>query len=223
MADKHELVVSHYQQTYDLTYKFWEQRNRTFLILIAVIGVATLLTYRAKEANPLLVNWVAKLLNIDEQTQIKELNNSFPFALLQGILLSVIFFLMVNLFHRALYVLRNYAYLGALEKEIRELLELKAEVAFTRESGFYWDNRPKLLGTVKWFYVFLLGALLGAFLLGRIAGDARNGNWILVLVDSALAVAIGTYFCGYAWYTLQLDSEGAIVPKRESPKLGTGA
>jgi hypothetical protein len=62
-----------------------------------------------------------------------------------------VFYLTVNLYHRALYVLRNYRYLGKLEEEIREQLKISAEsVAFTRESTFYWGDRGALLGAVKW-------------------------------------------------------------------------
>jgi hypothetical protein len=214
MADKNELLADHYQQTYDLTYKLWEQRNRTFLILIGVIAVATLLTYRPADTNPLLVDWIAKLLGIEDKERIATLHNSFPFALLQGILLTVVFFLMVNLFHRSLYVLRNYAYLGAIEKDIRDALGLSDEASFSRESEFYWKKRPSLLGTVKYFYVFVLGALLSAFLVGKTVGDVINGSWILVLVDGLFVIVIGIYYTGYAWYTLRLDSKDAIVPAR---------
>ena len=41
-----QLLAEHYQKTYELTYEFWKQRNRTFILLIGVIGVATLLTFR---------------------------------------------------------------------------------------------------------------------------------------------------------------------------------
>ena len=222
MAEKSELLVSHYQSTYELTYKLWGQRNRTFLILIAVIAVATLLTFSAKDATPLLVDWIAKLLDIDDKDRIEELNKGFPFALLQGILLSVVFFLMVNLFHRALYVLRNYAYLGALEREIRTSLSINNGVAFTRESEFYWSERPKLLGTVKWFYVILLGGLLSAFVGGRLVSDFRDGAWLLVFVDLLFGIAIGTYFVGYARHSLQMDSKDAIAPGTWARELANG-
>jgi hypothetical protein len=212
MADKNTLLAEHYQKTYELTYRLWQQRNRTFLMLIAVIAAGTLLMYRPTDANSLLVDWVAKLLDIKDSNRIKELRDSFPFALLQSILLTVIFYLMVNLFHRAVYVLRNYAYLGALEKEVRSALSLSdQDVAFTRESNFYWKDRPVLLSTVKGFYVFLLGLLLFAFLIGRVIGDILAGSVLLILADLAIAVPTAIYFLGYAWYTLQLDSKDAII------------
>jgi len=176
--------------------------------------MATLLTYRPTDTNPLLVDWVTDFLGIDDENRIKELRQSFPFAIVQGVLLTVVFYLMVNLFHRALYVLRNYAYLGALEDEIRDSMRLNTtSVAFTRESTFYWHDRPRLLSTVKWFYVLLLGGLLSAFLYGRITGDWQSDNKALVWVDIAVAIPIAIYFVGYAWYTLLLDSKTAIVGK----------
>lgn len=144
MSEPENELVKHYDKTYDLTYKLWEQRNRLFLILVGVIGAATLLTYRAPETDSLLVDLVAKSVGVsDNEKRVEQLRTGFPFAVLQSILLLVIFYLMVNLFHRALYVLRNYAYLGALEVEIRNDLKVnEGSIAFTRESTFYWDKRP---------------------------------------------------------------------------------
>jgi hypothetical protein len=207
-----EHLIEHYQKTYEITYSLWQQRNRTFLVLIAVVAFATLLTLRPGEANPLLLGWFSNFLNINEPDGIKAFRNSFPFALVHGILLTVVFYLMVNLFHRSLYVLRNYAYLGALEGDIRTELKLpKDSVGFTRESSFYWNKRPMLLGTVKWFYILLLCSLLMAFLGGRIHGDFTASNWMLLAVDIGLAVPISVYFVGYAYYSLRLDSRTAII------------
>ena len=47
-----ELWTEHYQKTYELTYELWKQRNVTFLALLGVIGVATLLTFGAAQTNP---------------------------------------------------------------------------------------------------------------------------------------------------------------------------
>jgi hypothetical protein len=157
---------------------------------------------------------LAKLFGIQDEARVTALQRSFPFALLHGVLLIVVFYLMVNLCHRALYVLRSYAYLGALEREIRESLGLKGDsAAFTRESDFYWSRRPWLLATVKWVYVILLGGFLGAFLWGRFSADRTGGNLKLVIVDLLVSIPIALYFFGYAWYTLSLDSSEAIVER----------
>lgn len=207
-----DIVVEHYQKTYELTYEFWKQRNRIFLILIGVIGIATLLTFSPREANSLLVDWIAKLLNVTDAERIEELHKSFPFGLLQSILLIVIFYLMVNLYHRALYVLRNYQYLGALEFEIRKYLSVQEDtVSFTRESSFYWKNRPLLLGTVKWVYIVLLGILLFTFLGGRVYGDFQTGNVLLAGADFVIAIPIIVYFIAYARSSVVMDTAKEIL------------
>ena len=49
-----ELLTEHYQKTYELTYNLWKQRNKTFLVLLGVIGAATLLTFGAADRTELL-------------------------------------------------------------------------------------------------------------------------------------------------------------------------
>jgi Ca2+/Na+ antiporter len=200
--DKAELLVQHYQDTYQLTYQLWQQRNHLFLILLGIVSLASLLTY-APETNSILLSWIGKVVGIADQ---KALTASVPFALLQAAFLAVVFYLMVNLFHRALYILRNYRYLGALETEIRTTLQLNdAELAFTRESRFYWSDRPRALETVKYVYIVLLGGLLLAFLGGRLYTDW--GNWLLVIVDLGLALPTLGYFLAFSYYSIGFDKE----------------
>ena len=45
MKNAVELLVEHYEQTYETTLRGWEQRNRTFRSLLVVVGVGTLLTF----------------------------------------------------------------------------------------------------------------------------------------------------------------------------------
>lgn len=211
-----ELLIGHYDQTYDLTYKLWEQRNRTFILLLIVIGAATLLTFDASQANPLLLDLYAKLLGITSADRINQLRSSFPFGLLQSILLLIIFYLMVNLYHRALYILRSYHYLAAVEEEIRQYLGLSdTSISFTREGKNYQKNYSSLQSMVKWVYIVLLGLLLLAFLLGRIVQDFQAGNHILLLVDIVIAVPTFGYFIGFACSSLTLDINGPsiIVPR----------
>lgn len=214
MAERNELLVDHYHKTFELTSRLWEQRNRLFLLLIGVIGLATVLTYSETETNSLFVDLVIKALGIEDSSRIAELKSSFPFALLHSILLLVVFYLMFNLYHRAVSVLMQYAYLGALEMEIREALMFNPGTrAFTRESDFYWSQRPKLLGSVKWVYIGLLGLLLGSFLVGRIIDDWRAHMVLFVFIDLIVGIPTAIYFWGYAATSIELDSKDAIIPK----------
>ena len=216
MSDLIGVLVDHYQKTYELTYEMWKQRNRTFLILLGVVSIATLLTFHAPEANSLLVDLIAKLLGVASPQRIEELRTGFPFGLLQSILLIIVFYLMVSLYHRALYVLRNYSYLSKLEKEIRQYLELPEEsVFFTRESTFYWQRHSWATDLVTWVYILFLGLLLLAFLIGRIVDDFRIGNIPLAIVDIFIAIPILMFFGAYARSTVTLDTEQAIVGNKK--------
>ena len=138
--------------------------------------------------------------------------------MLQTILLIVIFYLMVNLYHRAVYVLRNYRYLGLLEAEIRSHLELdENSVSFTRESTFYWGQRSVLSGAVKFAYIGILGALLIAFLFARVAADFSSENVYLPYVDLAIAIPTLLFYFEYARSSVGLDSQGG-EESSQSPK-----
>ena len=182
MKDNAEILAEHYQKTYELTYELWKQRNQTFLILLAVIGAATLLTFSATQTNPLLVRWIAKVLDVTDKQDIQELGKSFPFGLLQSLLLIVIFYLVVNLYHRALYVLRNY-----------------------------WSDRAFLQSAVKWCYIVLVGCLLFAFLGGRIYEDFRTRTLALAVVDLVISIATSLFFLAYARSSVSMDTEKAVL------------
>lgn len=214
MNDKGKILADHYQKTYELTWDLWRQRNTTFLVLLCVIAASTLLTFGSAETQPLLVRWLAKTLEITDRQDILELSRSFPFGLLQSLLLVVVFYLMVNLYHRALYVLRNYRYLACLEREIRRELGVLADsAAFTREGKFYWTDRVILQSAVKWCYIVLVGVLLFAFLIGRIYQDFRTRTLTLAVAELLVATATGVFFLAYAKSSVSMDSETGVVGK----------
>lgn len=210
--EKIEILANHYQKTYELTLMMWKQRNRIFLILLGVIGLGTLLTFRSTETNSIFLDWVSNVLGISNQKErVSELRNSFPFGLLQGIFLMVVFYLMVNLCHRNTYVLKNYSYLSHLEKEIRVHIGLtELDVSFTRESEFYWAKRDYLQAVIKWVYVIFLGLLLLAFLGGRIWEDFTT-NKILAAVDILISIPILLFYFEYTRSTIKSDSKEEMM------------
>ncbi len=212
MDEVGKLLIEHYQKTNELTFKLWQQRNNTFIILLGVIGAATLLTFRVPQAEPLLVDIISKLVGITDSARIAELRVGFPFGLIQSIVLVVVFYLVVNLNHRASYVLRNYRYLAGLEQEIRSRLN-PPSIAFTRESTFYWSDRKqsRVWGAVKWVYLGMLGFVLLAFLGGRLLEDLWARNFVLGAVDLAIAIPTLIFFYDYARTSIVQDTATAIV------------
>lgn len=193
------ILANHYQHTFELMLSTWEKRNHTLLLLLAVVGAATILTFKVSQAEPLLVDLVVKLLDIKGVPRTEELRRSFPYGLIQSILLMVIMYLTLILYHRTATIQRLYKYLARLETELRGELALPANsVSFTREGAFYAAHAPVLQGFVAKSYIAVLGCLLLAFLAGRIGSDVMNGNLLIAAVDILLAAPTAVFFYGYA-------------------------
>jgi hypothetical protein len=52
MSAKLTALVEHYHRTYDLAYRFWKERNRFFVILLATLGIAALFSYDQRALDP---------------------------------------------------------------------------------------------------------------------------------------------------------------------------
>ncbi len=199
MKDKTEILAEHYQKTFELALMTWEKRNQTFLLLLAVVGAATLLTFNVPQAQPLLADLITKVLGITDTKRAAELRNSFPYGLLQSILLMVVLYLTLLLYHRTATIQRFYRYMAILENEIRLGLGLNGDTAsFTRESTFYQAYKPVLGRFVAATYIGMLGLLLASFLGFRIWVDVASGDWWVASVDVALALPTLIFFYGYA-------------------------
>jgi uncharacterized integral membrane protein len=145
------LLAAHYQHTYELTYEFWKQRNRVFLMLLGSIIVGILLTARVSEANNLLVDAVAKLVGTSENPErMEELRKGFPYAVVEAGILVLVFYMAFNLYHRNSNLGRLYDYLEKLECDMRQLADFGA-VGFTREGAHYggWQSRPLRPGSAS--------------------------------------------------------------------------
>jgi hypothetical protein len=197
MTDRAAILAEHYQKSFEITLDVWEKRNRTLVILLLVVGAATLLTLNVPQAQPLMVDLIAHLLTI-EQTRQTELRTSFPYGLMQTILLMVVLYLTLVLYHQTTFILRSYKYLAALETDIRSELELAdGATAFTREGPFYEKHRPLLSGAVAIAYTGLLGVLLVAFLGARIHADLSAQSLWVAALDVLLAVPTVLFYGAY--------------------------
>src|SRR6185295_18157300 len=113
-----EQLFDHYQETYEKTYEMWRERNRMFPTLAAVIGGGAMLAFRVPEAESLFVALLGGMFRLDPGLQAS-LQKSFPFEILQTVIMVVVFHLMLDLYRYTLDINRSYLYLGGLEKEIR--------------------------------------------------------------------------------------------------------
>jgi hypothetical protein len=200
MSNGADILAEHYQKTFEMTLDFWEKRNRTFLILLSFVGIGTLLTFHVSQAEPMLVDYVLHVLDVKGDDRVAEIRKSFPYGLIQSIIMIVILYLMVQIYHRTTTITRSYEYLSAIEDDIRDKLSLNEESrSFTREGKFYWSSVSKSTRWIGVAYILMLGILLVAFIVMRIINDISSGSVIIVVIDIFLSLAILFFFFAYSY------------------------
>lgn len=209
-----QAITEHYQNTFELTYEMWKERNRLFVYLVLTAGVGLILLLRIPQANALLIDVVVKFLSITDKTRISELQTNFPFEVLLSTVMVIIFYLMQKLYSTNLSVLRNYLYLGAMENEIRAQLHLTAEsVSFTREGSFYWGRRSFAQNISKWLYVVVIFISIVPFTALKTVNDFVSWNYVIGVVDAIISILTFVYLWEYAVSAQKLD-----VPKVPASK-----
>lgn len=227
-------LTEHYQKTYELVLHFWERRNRQFLILAGVLAVAAMASILQEALIAGAKEYLNTLLQAKEgglgQTSAprQPLSESVPLAydVLITFLMVATFYLMANLYHRSGGIIRYYVYLGMLEREIRDQMQLRpSQPGFTREGSFYKASGAAVTGLIRWTYKLVLFSLLVLFFVSRILIDwphdlatlvqlpsADIVGWIagnfLFLLDVLLFALTLLLFLGYA--TLGAPSEEAV-------------
>ncbi len=211
-----EVLANHYQKTFEVAYEYWKERNKLFVILVLTAGMGLLLLLRVPEANSLLVDAITKFLGVTDAERIKNLYANFPFNVLLSGILVVMFYLMQRLYSTNLSVMRNFMYIGAVEREIRGHLRLSADsVAFTREGNFYWGKRSPMQSMSKYYYVVVLFIILIPFIAIKLIADFKELNLIVIFVDVAVSLMAALYWWEYARSSFQLDKPKLPV---EEPK-----
>ena len=201
-----EVLADHYQKTFEIAHEHWKERNKIFVTLVLTAGIGLLLLLRVPEANSLLVDAITKFLGVTDAERIKTLYANFPFNILLSGVLVVMFYLMQRLYSTNLSVMRNYMYLGAIEKELRIHLNLPPKsVSFSREGDFYWHRRSMMQSMSKYYYVVVLFIILIPFIVFKLIADFQELNFIVIFVDVAVSLMTVLYWREYALSSFQLD------------------
>jgi hypothetical protein len=208
MSENHDQIISeHYQKTFELTYKVWEERNTLFVYLVIVTGFGLLLILRIPEMNALLIDTIIKLLDITDPVRITQLQNNFPFDILLSIILLINFYLTQRLYSTNLSVSRGYQYLGLIEQEIKESLSLAEDkVLFTREGKFYWNKRSIIQQISKICYMIILIIILVPFMILKIQQDFAIHQLLITFIDIVVIVLTLIFLFGYIKSTINLDN-----------------
>ena len=164
---KQEGMLDHYQETYKVTHRFEYERNRLFILFILVLIAAIYLALNKELAQVAL-----DLIGPKSDAAREALAKVNFYRIFNVISIMAAFYLIVNLHHRFSTIKRNYRYLGLLEAEIRDELQIPAtRIAFTRESTFYTQNRSSLFKFVRISYSVILISFVALFLAIRLWSD----------------------------------------------------
>lgn len=205
-----EVLATHYQKTFEVAFEVWKERNKLFVYLVITASLGLMLLLRVPTADDLIVDAIAKFLDISDPVRKAELQNGFPFDILLSAILVVMFYLMQRLYSTNLSVMRHYLYLGSLEREIQPHLGLpQGSVAFTREGNFYWSTRRNMQSISKFYYVAVLFIILIPFMGIKLYNDFNPPSWI-ILVDGIVSALTFSYWWEYARSSFRMD-----VPKME--------
>jgi len=226
--DRAQVLADHYHRAAEQATARWQERNRQFLALVGVLALAVLLTANQSSTDSFFLALVAKLAGVKED-DINRLRESFPYVVLHGLLVVLVFYFMTDVFRLNANIIRNYEYLRGLEPDLRDELGLHVDdAAFSRETAFYDSFRVKWSGLVKYAYVLIVGGMLAFFLLFRITSDwpmdgftmAQPVTWqavaqwftrhFLLMVDFVVGGMTVLMYLAYAWLSLR-------PPRRKQP------
>jgi hypothetical protein len=219
-VDRAKVLADHYHRAAEQASVRWQERNRQFLFLVGVLALAVLLTANASATDSFLITILAKLAGVPE-AQIDKLRESFPYVVLHGLLVVLVFYFMTDVYRLNANIIRNYEYLRGLERDLRDELRLApAQVAFSKETDFYDTFKVAGNGVIKFAYVLLVGGMLAFFLVFRITSDwpangfglAQLGSWqtftpwlerhMLLLVDFVVGGMTVLMYLAYAWLSI---------------------
>ena len=215
--DRNEGILDHYNKTAELTWNLWESRNRAFLMLIVAISLAAVL------ANDEMLLGVLK--SICEQGKVKCESlapSGMSYLMVHSVILVLVCYYMLTLYHRTASVLMSYRYMGELEKELRYGFGFASgDVTFTREGAFYMANRPKPFSYVKWLYSIIIGVLLFLCYFVRFSKDFNSaGNvsfrWnepqtMMLAVDTCICALTVLAFVFYLRASFRLGSSATAA------------
>ena len=218
------VLAAHYQHVAEMSYRLWEERNRRFLHLMAVVALAVLLTYDAQTIVQVGLKTLEKSYGLPLPERVAE---SLPYVVLHGLLLAFVFYLMTDVYRLTSNIMSNTEYRKGLEKDLRGVLCLTdSQSSYSYESRYRSWNQSGLKRVVGWIYVLLLGAMLVLFLVFRLTSDwpangfdpAAAASWkdllrqhFLLIADVVVGGATLLMYAGYAWLSLRpAASETAV-------------
>ncbi|MGH6814453.1 MAG: hypothetical protein ACREC6_01980 [Hyphomicrobiaceae bacterium] len=168
-------LAEHYQATYEVAVRFWDQRNRMFLLLGSVIAAGAALTYLEDATIRILTAQASNLGAGAQDKTAPDVARAFRMSI--AFLDVAVFYLTMNLYQNTVSVRRYYEYLDWLERELRDVLQLAdTSVAFSREGAFYRARKRAMSRFIAYSYYLVVGFMLGLYFALRLLADLGHAT-----------------------------------------------
>ena len=140
---KLELLYDHFKDSYELSKRAQEQRNKYYIILCILESLSFLMLLNTSEA----ITFIHEIINYKSEHPI-QLGSS----IIESLLWILIMYISIRYCQNTIYVERQYKYIHKLEEKIADELSI---YSFNRESYNYLSYRPFVLKLIHFFYTWI--------------------------------------------------------------------
>lgn len=200
-----EVLLSHYNTSFDSVLRVWSQRNRLFLWLLVLLTTETFFTFNPVAARAVVLGLFKKFTDAD----VKQLDETLDFGFVNLLGYAIWLYLTINLYQRSVYVSTYYGYLDRLERRMNALL---GSDDVTREGEFYRRSRKPLHSNVGFFYTWIFHVLMGLVLAYKLVvdwpGEVAARPVVLYLLQWVFSSAILWYATQYLCWLLGKNNKG---------------
>lgn len=172
-----ELLAAHYNDSYSIIKTREEQRDRLFLIAVAVVGFLAFTIVFPSTLQGLLKEF--------ELTGVKMQIANVPIAILTSLAWTLLLIFLLRYYQSVVTIDRQYKYLHDLENQIAP--EFGENNIFHREGKAYKEEKSLLTHWIEFLYTIVLPVILVAVLIGLLLQERElNGSWTFNLWYDAL-------------------------------------
>ena len=183
--DKIELYYDHYKETFKLSKKVQDRRDKLFIWLCILEALSFLMLINPEKILDTLIS------GINTHFEIEFL---FGNTTVQTLLWILIAYTTVRYCQDVLYIERQYIYLDKIEKEISQESSM---TSFDREGEEYLKEYPMVLNFVDLFYKMFCPILFMAINIVHIVREWKNAILTLAILSDTMifmAIFIITWF-----------------------------
>ena len=190
-----ELLLSHYNDTFQHLLYYWKLRNRLFVYILVLLALMSLDTASPGILGQWVNAYIAKTLESKGQTAA-----ALNFAVIGSLAWFTLLCLVINYYQRSIHVDRQYRYLDHVEKQFCGLM---GDDCITREGKSYSSTkgvykpgetgqRPLYLRWVGPLYTYFFPIFIILFTIYRLRVDVLPHS-----VASGFNVFVGIVLIGY--------------------------